>query len=217
MKVYFISGLAADSRVFKHIVLPDGFEVVHLHWIDPQKNESLSSYAHRLAAGIDSSENFALAGLSMGGMMAAEIARTYHPVTTILLSSVATSRELPALFKMAYRFRLHKFVPVGFLKTLSLLKRDFIADTAEDKLVLKQVIRDSDPAFIRWAMNAILEWKNEQKPDNCWHIHGSKDEILPLRYTHPTHIVDGGNHLMIMNKAAELNALLKEILLRQSA
>ena len=41
MKVYFVSGLAADKRVFKHIILPVGFETVYLDWITPLKNESL--------------------------------------------------------------------------------------------------------------------------------------------------------------------------------
>jgi hypothetical protein len=37
MNVYFISGLAGDSRVFKHVRLPQGYEMVHLDWINPKK------------------------------------------------------------------------------------------------------------------------------------------------------------------------------------
>ena len=40
MKVYFVSGLAADSRVFKHIRVPAGFEMVHLEWLPPLANET---------------------------------------------------------------------------------------------------------------------------------------------------------------------------------
>ena len=214
MKVYFISGLAADSRVFRHIVLPEPFEIKHLDWVKPIAGETLSEYAIRMAESIDTNEEFVLAGLSMGGMMAAEIAKIHPPLSTILISSVAVHTDLPVLFKIAYHTRLHKIVPVNFLKTISLLKRDFMADNAADKVILKQVVKDSDPAFIRWAMNAILQWRNEEKPASCWHIHGSRDEILPLRYTNPTHIIPGGNHLMIMNKAPELNDILKEILSR---
>ena len=205
MKVYFISGLAADSRVFKHIELPPGYETIYLDWIDPQKEESLSSYAGRLAEKIDATQPFALIGLSMGGMMAAEIARIYRPAVTILLSSVPVHSQLPYYFSWAYRLKLHKIVPVGLLKSASILKRGLTPDSREDKLVLKQVIKESDPAFIRWAMNAILSWKNEDIPQPYWHIHGTRDEILPLKYTRPTHLVQGGNHLMIMSKAAELN------------
>ncbi len=67
MKVYFISGLAADKRVFKYISLPTGCEAVHLDWITPQKDDTLPSYALRLASAINRDEPFALVGLSFGG------------------------------------------------------------------------------------------------------------------------------------------------------
>ena len=186
--------------------------MIHLEWISPHKNEALSNYAQRLAEKIDTTESFALVGLSMGGMIAAEIAKQFPPAVTILLSSVPVNTQLPFYFKWAYRLRLHKMVPVGLLKSASAIKRGFAPDSAEDKLVLKQVIKESNPAFIRWAMQAILSWKNDAIPQPCWHIHGTKDEILPLKYTKPTHIIEGGNHLMIMSKAAQLNKILKELL-----
>src|SRR6266487_4519719 len=98
MKVYFISGLAADKRVFKHIQLPPGFEAVHLDWISPQKDESLANYALRLADNINRNEPFALVGLSFGGMLATEIAKRYHPAATILISSVPVSTQLPGYY-----------------------------------------------------------------------------------------------------------------------
>jgi pimeloyl-ACP methyl ester carboxylesterase len=212
MNVYFISGLAADSRVFKHIQLPGEHEIIFLDWIDPLKNESLSSYAARLSQKIDTTRPFALVGLSMGGMMAIEIAKLWPPVITILLSSVPLSAHLPYYFNWAGRLRLYKIIPVGWLKSASLLKRGLTPDSKEDKKILKQVIKDSEPAFIRWAMQAILSWENKDIPQPCWHIHGTKDEILPLKYTHPTHLIPGGNHLMIMSKAAEINELLAQLL-----
>ena len=215
MKVYFISGLAADSRVFKHIHLPEEHEMVFLDWIEPHKEESLRSYAARLSEKIDLKSPFALVGLSMGGMMASEIAKIHQPVATILLSSVPVNTHLPFYFQWAYRLRLHRLVPVGLLKSASVLKRGLTPDSTEDKLILKQVIKDSDPAFIKWAMQAILSWKNDDIPQRYWHIHGTRDEILPLKYTNPSHRIEGGNHLMIMSRAEEINTLLRELLSSQ--
>ncbi len=212
MKVYFISGLAADCRVFKHIKLPTGFEAVYLDWISPLKNESLQSYAFRMAEKMDTSQPFALVGLSMGGMIATEIANKFNQATCILLSSVPTHKQMPGYFKWAYLFNLHKMVPIGLLQKISILKRGLAPDSNEDRALLKQVIKDSDPAFIRWAMHAILGWKNEAIPASLWQIQGDKDEILPIRWARPTHRVQGGNHLMIMSKAQELNAFLREAL-----
>lgn len=213
MKVYFISGLAADSRVFKHIQLPGGYEAVHLEWIKATKNESLESYAGRLAEKIDGSEKFLLIGLSMGGMIAAEIAKKYKPAATILISSVSTHKQFPFHFKLAYYLRLHRLLPGHFFKSASLIKRLFTTETSENKKIIQQVIKESDPAFIRWALGAILQWKNEDIPDPVWHIHGSADEIFPVRLVNPTHIISKGNHLMVMERATEINRLLEEILL----
>jgi pimeloyl-ACP methyl ester carboxylesterase len=212
MKVYFISGLAADSRVFKHIRLPQGYEPVYLDWITPYKKETLESYSLRLSEHINKREPFVLLGLSMGGMIASEIAKKFKPEACILLCSVPTYKHFPTHFKWAYFFRLHRLLPVGVIKLASKLKRGFTADNKEDQLLLKEVINDSDPAFIRWAMHAILSWRNEVIPQPLWQIHGSNDEILPIRFTQPTHRVAGGNHLMIMSKAPELNKFLQEIL-----
>jgi len=213
MKVYFVSGLAADSRVFKNIQLPAHCVPVFLEWIAPLKKESLRNYALRLAESIDASEPFAIIGLSMGGMITAEISRQYKPAVTILISSVPCSKELPFYFKAAGVLRLHKMIPVSFVKSAAVFKRVFTTETKEDKAILRHIIRDSDSNFIYWAMDAILKWRSEDLVSSYTHIHGAKDEVLPVRFTNPTHIVSGGGHLMVMNRAEEINTILKTILL----
>jgi len=208
MKVYFVSGLAADSRVFKNIQLPEGCVPVFLEWIPPHKNESLQKYALRLAEGIDSAEPFALIGLSMGGMISTEIARRYKPVVTILISSVPGSKQLPFYFKAAGSLGLHKLVPVSLVKKAARFKRVFTTETDEDKEILHNIINDSDDKFIYWAMDAILNWRSEPLAAPYIHIHGSHDEVLPMRFTTPTHIISKGGHLMVMNRAGEINAIL---------
>lgn len=212
MKLYIISGLAADSRVFTHIKLPPNFEAVHLHWIPPQKKEPLSSYSLRLAEKIDTTEPFVLLGLSMGGMIATEIAKRYQPAATILFSSVPLSSHLPKRFMLAKRLGLYKLVPVSLLKSASMIKRVFALEAPEDKIILRQVVKDSDPAFIRWAIEAVLKWDNKELPQPLYHIHGTKDEILPVKNTKPTHTIEKGKHLMVMTRAGELNEFLKEVL-----
>ncbi len=215
MKVYFICGLAADSRVFKNIQLPVGHQPVYLDWIRPEKNESLSNYSLRLAKDIDAAEKFSLIGLSMGGMIAIEIAKHFKPVSTILISSVPSAEHLPKYYLVAAFMHLHQLIPISFIQKISVLKRLFSTETAEDKIMLKNMIRKSDPYFIRWAMNAVLTWENKELPQQLFQIHGGKDAILPRRYTKPTHIINSGGHLMIMNKAKEINAILNELLVER--
>ncbi len=212
MKVYFISGLAADSRVFKHIRLPAHCEAVFLEWIRPSKNESLQHYSLRLAEKINANEPFSIIGLSMGGMMASEIAGRLKPVLTILISSVPSSTHLPFYFKAAGTLRLHKAVPVSLVKSASVVKRFFSAETNEDKDTLRDIIKDSDNYFIRWAMDAIVKWRKETSPSSYIHIHGTGDEVLPIRFTKPTHVIKKAGHLMVMTNAADVNRILKEVL-----
>jgi pimeloyl-ACP methyl ester carboxylesterase len=211
MKVYFISGLAADSRVFKNIILPSSCEMMHLAWIQPLKNESLKSYALRLAEKIDTTNPFAIIGLSMGGMLAAEIAHQLKPVIVVLISSISSSEQLPGYFKLAGKLNLHKLVPVKMVKSAALIKRLFTLETSDDKKMLEKIINESDPAFIRWAMDAVVKWKSEPGLFSYIHIHGTRDEVLPIKYTRPTHIIQKAGHLLVVNKAKEVNHILQEV------
>jgi pimeloyl-ACP methyl ester carboxylesterase len=212
MKVYFISGLAADKRVFRHIQLPEGCEAVHLDWISPEQGESLPSYALRLAESIRREEPFALVGLSFGGMLATEIAKQYKPVVTVLISSVPVSTQLPGYFKIAGKMGLHKIVPISLLKTSAATKRFFTRENNQDKNLLWQIIIESDSGLIRWSMHAILNWQNEIIPHPVWHIHGTRDEILPVRYTHPTHTIPKEGHMLVMTSPDVVNAFLAKAL-----
>lgn len=208
MKAYFISGMAADERVFKYVRLPEGYEIVHLTWITPQKDESLPSYALRMAERIDTSQPFVLVGLSFGGMLVTEIAKRFPPVKTILIASIPLSTHLPGYFRVVAALRLHKVVPIGLVKTAARLKRFITNEKSEDKKLLWEIIRSSDPTFIRWSMEAILKWKNEEMPQPVLHIHGTRDEILPARYTKPTHIIPKAGHLVVMTRPDEVNTIL---------
>lgn len=211
MKVYFIPGLGADKRVFKHIELDKGLEMICLDWIDPLQKESLPAYAMRLAGKIDTAAPWSLVGLSFGGMLAAEISARLHPGKTILISSVSSPQQLPPYFKAAGLLRLQKMLPVGLFKQASVAKRVFSTETTEDKALLRQIIDDSDPAFIKWALDAILHWKTGGQAPPLIHIHGDSDFLLPARYVKPTHLVKKAGHLLVMNHAAEVNKILHEV------
>ena len=214
MNVYFISGLAADRRVFQHIRLPAGFNIQHVDWIDFSRDDTLETYSTRLGEAIDVSKPYGLLGLSMGGMIACEMNRQAQqksglkPSFVILISSVATSAHLPFYFRWSSLLGLHNLIPVRVLKSASFLNRYFSADHKEDRRVIRQVIRESDPRFIKWAMGAVAGWRNVVQPDRLIHIHGSSDRILPLKYTRPTHVLKGANHLMVMSRARQINEIL---------
>lgn len=212
MKVYFIPGLGADKRVFRHIKLPEGFEMVHVEWLKPGRNESLLQYAERLGSVMDQGEPWSVVGLSFGGMLATEIHRIYRPAQTIVIASLTSPSQLPPYFRWTRPLGLHRVLPIGLFKNASLARRLFTTETDEDKDLLRRIITESDPAFIRWALGAILNWQGGGETDGIFHVHGTSDHLLPHRYLRPTHLIPGGGHLMVMNRAAEVNKVLVEIL-----
>lgn len=204
--VYFISGLGADSRAFSKLVFPPEFKLVHLDWISALPNESLTAYASRLAANIDTSAPFYLIGLSFGGMLATEIAKQLNPVHTFLISSTPTYKELPWYYRVAGNLRLQKLVPVSLLKQGNTIGLKFLgAKTDDERALLRQLIIDSDPYFMKWALTCILEWRNKERPKNLTHIHGTTDHILPLSATKkPDATIAGGGHFMVYANAEEI-------------
>ena len=217
MKVYFIPGIGADYRLFTHILLPEGYTPSHIHWIDPLDKEKLSDYAFRLSGQIDQSEPFILIGLSLGGMMAVEIAKRLDPICTIIVSSIPVKAHLPGYFKLAGKLGLGKLISPSFMKAATKAKHALSMRSAANRRLMFDIIRAGDDRFIRWAITAVLEWENKEVPQHFYHIHGTRDEIFPIGLTTPTHIVEKGDHNFVISRPEILNQMLKEIILHQPA
>jgi pimeloyl-ACP methyl ester carboxylesterase len=212
MNVYFISGIAADGRLFRRIHLPEGFEAVYLNWIKPHQNESLKSYALRLAEKIEPGKPFVLIGTSLGGIVATEIALRLHPLALIIIGSVPVDTQLPGYYRLIEKLKLHRLFPGSLYNFSAKVKHHFTREDAEDKKIIIQMISETDPSFVRWGINAVLQWKNREIPDGLYHIHGTRDEIFPYRYTAPTHTIPKGDHVIVITRAEEVNGLISEIL-----
>ena len=212
MNVYFIGGLAADERVFRHIRLPQSYKARFLNWVTPQRNESLVSYAHRMAEQIDTGSPYSIVGVSFGGMLATEISRLYPSSKTILIASVPDANHLPRYFRWMQKAGLPRYFPISMIKATVMLNRLFTAESPEDKEIIRSMVRAADDNFIRWALTAALEWEGCADGLNCIHIHGTRDIVFPIRYTRPTHQIRNGGHLMVMERADEINRILHEIL-----
>jgi pimeloyl-ACP methyl ester carboxylesterase len=217
MNVYFISGIGGDRRLFKHIELPEDFQMRYVDWVLPGQRESLPDYAFRLTEQIDTRQPFILVGLSLGGIMAVEIAKRCPPVATILIGSVPVSSQLPGYYIIARRLRLVKFLPVSFFKGTATVKRLFTREKEEDKKMIRQIIREGNSWFIKWGLNAVLEWRNEYIPQPLWHIHGTRDEVFPVWLTRPSHTIPKGGHMLVVSHSTEVNRILREILYRYTA
>jgi pimeloyl-ACP methyl ester carboxylesterase len=211
MNVYFISGIAADGRLFRRIILPEGVEAVYLNWIKPLQNELLKSYALRMAEKIEKNKPFVLIGTSLGGIVATEIALSHPPLALIIIGSVPSDDQLPGYYRLVEKTKIHRLFPGSLYNFSAKVKHYFTREDAEDKKIILQMLTESDPSFVRWGINAVLEWRNREIPEGLHHIHGTRDEIFPYKYTKPTHTISKGDHVIVITRAEEVNRIIAEI------
>jgi pimeloyl-ACP methyl ester carboxylesterase len=213
VRVYFISGLGADKRAFYKIKLPQGHQAVFLDWIVPLAGENFPDYAKRFSQSIKQDEEFVLIGLSFGGMLASEIAKIISPKKLIIISSLSSYKELPWYFKLAGKLGIHRIISPSLYKQATIMNRFMGTGNKEMKSIVYSYVNNIDPAFIRWSLDVIVHWSHTERLSDLIHIHGSNDHLLPYKYVKADYIIQNGGHLMVMNKAEEVNIILEKVLL----
>lgn len=207
MKVYAISGLGADERVFQELNL--NFELVCVQWIQPYKNESIQSYTKRLFGEESLKEPFGVVAVSFGGLIANELTKLIKPKFVVLISSIETKKELPVLYRIIGFLKLNKLVPKVFLKPPFFISKYVFSSKS---ILLKQIIRDTDTKFAKWAVNAFLNWNNLELIQNVYRIHGEKDRLLkaPQKSDNVT-IIKNAGHFAIVDKSNLVSKKLNKI------
>jgi len=120
-KVYLVAGMGADSRLYKNIVLPEGFVPVPTDWLVPEPEDTLSTYAGKLITHYNIRKDDMVIGNSLGGMIAVEIAKQVRLNKVILISSIKKISEAPAYFKLFKALPVYKAIPDRLLTGAGLL------------------------------------------------------------------------------------------------
>lgn len=210
-RIYCISGLGADEKIFANLQVP-GYELVHLPWLRPEKGERKETYAGRMAANINTPDPILL-GVSFGGMIGIEIAKQLPLKQLFIVSSVKDTSELPGWMKWVGRLRLNKVLPVKSNRlTEGLDNRQLGVSNAEELAMVRHYRKMADHVYINWAINEVLNWKNGWQPERIVHIHGTKDRMFPVKKIRNAQLIDGGTHLMIHNRAPEIAAVIGRVL-----
>lgn len=207
--LYIFSGLGADERVFEKLDF-SGFSVTFIKWIIPFKEESIEQYATGLLQQVTTA-NPILIGLSFGGLIAVEAAKQIETEKVVLIASAKSKNEIPFYYRFAGAIRLHKVVPAGLLKRSSSITNWFFGARSDfEKKLLKQILEDTDPVFLNWAIDKIVRWSNQTPVKNIFHLHGTSDRILPVAFVNCDITIKKGGHFMTLNKVAEINNILQK-------
>jgi pimeloyl-ACP methyl ester carboxylesterase len=209
MRIYCISGLGTDKRVFQKLVFPAGYHVVHVVWIQPNRRETLSSYMLRLLKQIDSGEPFILIGLSFGGMVASELLKSIQPVKTIIISSATSKYQIPWYFRFLGQLRLQYLIPDFIFKQPNFIFYwIFSAKDFATKQLLDTILKDTSPSLVKWSMTKIATWQQSERCQNIFHIHGTNDRLLPIDKSNVDAVIEGGGHLMVYDRSEAISDII---------
>jgi len=215
-ELYIFSGLGADERVFQRLDFSD-FSTTFVKWIIPQDNETIEHYTTRLLDQITTTKPI-LIGLSFGGIIAVEVAKQIDTEQVILIASAKAKNEIPFYYRVAGKLGLHKLLPTRLLKNSNSLTNWFFGTSSTfDRQLLRQILTDTNPTFLKWAIDKIVRWTNQTPTKNIFHIHGTDDRILPLKFVTCDTTIKKGGHLMTLNKTDELNNTLRQQLERKNS
>ncbi|XOV67454.1 MAG: alpha/beta fold hydrolase [Fluviicola sp.] len=205
VKLYCLSGLGVDHRAFLEISLPKA-EMVHVAWIPPKKKETLTDYAKRLFDETSPEENYWVIGVSFGGMIAQEWAKISAPEQLVLISSTHDQKHIKPILRIPGKLGVHRLLHPKIATIFApLVYSLFGAKKREEKLLLKAILNDTDPNFLRWATGALLQWSSEPSLTSI-NIHGKNDKMI----TSPERIdleTEGG-HFTIFSEGEEISQFL---------
>ncbi|MBS1774120.1 MAG: alpha/beta hydrolase [Bacteroidetes bacterium] len=208
-KVYCLSGLGADKQIFQNIHI-NGAELIHVPWPDFDEHDEIPCYAQKISGKIKE-ENPILMGVSFGGMLAVEIAKLRPVKKVVIISSSKTGSEIPHFGRFMKTLVMSEILPGFFYKWPNkYLLKLFGANTEDEKQMIRNVLKVSDGLFMRWAMKAIQLWRNTDYLQPIVHIHGDADKIITPQYIHADYWIKGGSHIMIYNRAKEINEIINK-------
>ena len=179
-KLYLIAGLGADARVYNNIDLHE-YDVTPVDWIEPNKSDTLNTYAQKLIYQFNITPKSIVIGNSLGGMIAIEMAKLIPLNKVILISSIKTINEAPWYFGLFKTLPVYKILPGKLLTNLGvLIKPIFGKMTEQDAWLFNDMLKKSSPGFLKWSMHAALHWDNTIIPANVYHITGDDDHVFSL-------------------------------------
>lgn len=215
IKIYCFPGQGADKRQFDSIVFdPLLYEKIVIEYGTPEKHMNLHDFAKKLAGQIDTSGEFILIGVSLGGMICTELSEILHPLKTIIISSAKNRKELPTRYRFQRIIPIYKIFP-GFvlLAGAKILQPIVEPDSKENREIFRSMLAGKSGKYMKRTIRMIIQWKRITNANKIYHIHGTRDHTLPIKKVKtPDYVVKNGSHMMTLTKAREINLILNQIL-----
>ena len=156
-------------------------------------------------------DNPVLVGVSFGGIMAQEMSKYVKAQKVIIISSVKSKNELPLRFKIANLSKAYKMFPAKLVSNFESYSQYFVGKKLQKRAkIYKKYLSERSEKYIRWSVKNIVRWGNDHPAQNVIHIHGTEDYIFPISKINNAIKIEGGTHIMILNRAKEISKILQE-------
>lgn len=213
MDVYLIPGQGADYRLFGSLDLGDEYNIHHVHYSMPDEGMTMYEYAQQLFHQIDTSQQYVLIGVSLGGMLSVEINSIHTPYRTIIISSAKSRNELPGRYRFQKQVPIYKMVSGKTSKKGAQFLQPIVEpDRNNQEDTFDAMLKDKDPDFFKRTIAMIMEWERTDYSENIIHIHGDNDKTIPLRNVKYDYLIEDGSHMMVLTRGAEISNLILDIL-----
>jgi|GEM_PF-4647420 len=154
-------------------------------------------------------------GISIAGLLAIEIANKKENIQkVILISSIKSAKEKPNSFKIFKFIRLYNILPISLLNGNTLLmqfiyKLWYLSSEKNATKYYQKVIKNEKPQQIRKTLRLLFAWNGQlSERKKVLHIHGTNDQIFPIRKLHNVEIIDKAEHFNIMLYKSKIISLI---------
>lgn len=217
--MFLLPGMGADERLFMKIDL-SGYEVVNIRWMAPVAEDTLGDYACRLINKYGIADGDSLIGVSLGGMIGVEIAKQVNLKHAIIVSSIKSPVEAPFYYTFFRMVPLYKLFSGRILVRLGFLFRSMMGKMpGAHARLFYSMLKGTSPKFLKWSIKACVGWDNDVVPQGVVHLIGDADRVFSYKKilsvalgNDRVKVIAGGDHMMVLNKADEIERIVKEVL-----
>ena len=196
--IYTLPGMGANSKMY----FGPWRELQNIKFLDWPKysgERSLSEVAERVINEYNIYSSDSVAGSSLGGMVALEIADKLKVESVFLFGSAVTKTEINPLLRLLTPFA--EITPIKFIQA--------IAGKYPNEVL--KMFSSSDTDFIRSMCKAAAEWQGfNGDPKIIKRIHGENDKVISCHSECKT--IKNGGHLIAITHPHKCIEILKQSL-----
>lgn len=213
-RLFLITGFALDKSAFSKLDLPRD-RVRTLDLIAVQPGDTLATYACRLIDATDYAPTDWIGGVSLGGMLALEIARMRGSRGGVLIASATHPRFVRGIFRALATVAPE--APEGFIRLIfgavprTLYRLNMMKK--EDRDALAIVMSRFPIALLRRLPPLIMGWPGCLPKVPIYRLHTTGDWMIRFDGVGQTvKIIPGRNHLLTVSHPQICSTFLGELL-----